>query len=363
MQIKSAEGDTKVFKEQVIDRIKDYHNQKGYELVENEEEADKSVIVSICNNSPWVSIYDEEGTHDLTMLIELGEELTKQQDTTCFSVLILDSDYIVMGYYKNGKLLEQMSNLSLLIDLETEKPEIWAELTPNQSFEEIKKAWKYNVFSTTNFLKDFSKLINIPPSRLLRDYYTSHTEDSWINTLLHFVDKEKKEREAITESVSLNLLTREGSTKIKTFHSCKMKWLITNFGESSQGLEVLVSGKAIEKLYLIPSRAKISYYCTESESPKEYFSEFQTTRRNQKGKVFFISLPNLFIPKGKKPIPSIKPQKNQQNQDFLYSIAIQIEIEFLGLNVGKDKVNVLIIPMKNREIGHYCESIEVSVDL
>lgn len=361
MQIKAAEGDTKVFKEQVIDRIKDYHNKKGYELVENEEEADKSVIISICNNSPWVSIYDEEGTHDLTMLIELGEELTKQQGTTCFSVLILDSDYIVLGYYKEGKLLEQMSNLSLLIDLETEKPEIWAELTPNRSFEEIKKAWKYNVFSTKNFLKDFSKLINIPPSRLLRDYYTLHKEDSCINTLLHFVDKEKKEREAITKSVSLNMLIREGSTKIKPFHSHKMKWLMTNFGESSQGLEILVSGKAIDKLYLVPSRAKISYY-KEGENKKEYISEFMRTSQKHKGKVFYISLPDLFIPKGKKPIPSIKPQKNQQNQDFLYSIAIQIEIEFLGLNEGKDNVNVLIIPMKNRKDGHYCESIEVSVD-
>lgn len=360
IHIKSSEVNSEVLKDQIINRIKEYHINNDYEFVEDEDSADKSVIINFSSDSPWVSIYDEEGSYNLDILSELGKEFSKQQSTHCITIHIVDNDYITMGLFKNGKYLEQMTNLYLLIDLETDIPEIWAELTPNQSFEDIKDIWRHTVFSTTNFLKDFSKLINIPSYRLLSDYYIAEKETSPFSTSLHFADKKTQKSETIPNLVSFQMLARKGSSEFKLFHVKRMKWIITNAGDASTGMNVLISGGAIDKLYVMPTTAKISYY-NQEEYKEEYTCEFRKTGKKTKDQLFYISIPKLFIPKGKEFIPSRKPNKNKQNLEFLYSRAIQLEIEFLGLNSGEEEMHLFVMPFKNKENGFLYDSIEITV--
>lgn len=46
--------------DKVIEYLTKYNTEAGYIKVENEDEADKTVIVLPSDNSKWLSIYDEE---------------------------------------------------------------------------------------------------------------------------------------------------------------------------------------------------------------------------------------------------------------------------------------------------------------
>lgn len=360
IQVKSTDENTNVLRERIIKTITHLHIQNDYELIEKEDNADKSVIVAFSNETPWIAVYDEENVMNFDMLNNLGLELSKEQETIALTVLVGDSDYVSLGYNKNGKLEDSISNLNDLVSLETSKPEIWADLTFRKSFEDIESAWNNKTVFIESFLEELGKLLNISSNRLLAGYYDINEDISSFGTTLHFAKKKKEEQNTNTEPVNLNMLTREGFTDLKINSTMKIKWMITNFGESSIGLEIIFAGDAIENLYIKPLTAKISLH-KQDENPKEYLCEFTENTAITGEKLFYSRIEDFYIPKGARPIPSIKIKKWQDDTAILYDAAINMEIEFLPLKACKTELKLFVVPLANRQGGSYYECLELTI--
>src|SRR5688500_2673439 len=77
--------------DEVIHCINHLNDVAGFAKVDNEDEADKTVLVSSSEDLAWVSIYDEE-TEDQNSrkLNKLASGLSKQFKTTALSILVND---------------------------------------------------------------------------------------------------------------------------------------------------------------------------------------------------------------------------------------------------------------------------------
>lgn len=360
IQVKSTDGDTNALREQIIKTITLLHIQNDYELIEKEDNADKSVIVAFSNETPWIAVYDEETIMNLDVLNNLGLKLSKEQETIALTVLVGDSDYVSLGYNKNGKLEDSISNFSDLVSLETSKPEIWADLTYRKSFEDIESAWNNKTVFIESFLEEFGKLLNISSNHLLAGYYDINEDISSFGTILHFAKKKKEEQNTNDEPVNLNMLTREGFTDFKINSTTKIKWMITNFGESSIGLDIMFAGDAVEHLCVKPLTAKISHH-KQDENRKEYLCEFTETIATTGERLFHINIEDFYIPKGARPIPSIKIKKWQDDTAILYDAAINMDIEFLPLKACKTELKLFVVPLTNRQGGSHYESLELTI--
>ncbi len=360
IQVKSTDEDTNALRDRIIKTITLLHIQNNYELIENEDDADKSVIVAFANETSWIAIYDEETIMNFDVLNNLGLELSKEQETIALTVLVSDSDYVSLGYNKSGKLEGNFSNLNDLVSLETSKPEIWADLTCRKSFGDIESAWNNKTVFIESFLEEFGKLLNISSNRLLAGYYDINEDISSFGTIFHFAKKKDKEQSTNAEPVNLNMLAREGFTDFKINSTMKIKWMITNFGESSIGMDIMFAGDAVEHLCVKPLTAKISHY-KQDENRKEYLCEFTETTATTGERLFHINIEDFYIPKGARPVPAIKIKKWQDDVDILYNAAINMEIEFLALKACKTELRLFVVPLTNRQGGSYSESLELTI--
>lgn len=360
IQVKTANEDADALRERIIKTITLLHIQNNYELVENEDTADKSVIITFSNETPWIAVYDEETIMNIDMLNNLGIELSKEQGTIALTILVSDSDYVNFGYNENGKLIDSVSNLNDLVNLETSKPEIWTKLTNKESFRDIESIWDNKTVFVESFVEEFGKLLNISLDRILAGYYDVCEQNLLSGTVLHFAKKRNKEEDLTPEPVCLSMLAREGYTEFKINETKKIKWMITNFGESSVGVDILFTGDSIEDLCIKPLTAKIGHH-KQDEKQKEYFCDFIETTATTGEKLFYIRIEDLYIPQGKRPVPAIKIKKWQDDAAVLYDAAINLEIEFLALRACKTDLKLFVIPLVNRQEGSYYEFLELII--
>ena len=126
VQLRTSELDKSNLTNRIVDCINQLNAEAGFIKVDNEDEADKSVIVSVSEDSAWVSIYDEE-TEDQSSrkLNKLASNLSKEFKTIALSILVNDSDSVYIGISVNGALKDSISNRSKKIDFSKNKPVVW----------------------------------------------------------------------------------------------------------------------------------------------------------------------------------------------------------------------------------------------
>jgi hypothetical protein len=123
-------------KSSLTDRITNYlaqlNAEAGYIKVDEETEADKSVIVSLSEDLAWMSIYDEETEdQDIKKLNKLASGLSKEFKTTALSILVNDSDAVYIGVNIDGELKDSIYNRAIELDFDKNMPSIWSEILVN----------------------------------------------------------------------------------------------------------------------------------------------------------------------------------------------------------------------------------------
>lgn len=143
IQLKTSELDKTDITNRVVDYIIKLNSEAGFIKVDDEDEADKSVIISPAEDFSWISIYDED-TEDQSSrkLNKIASSLSKEFKTHALSILVNDSDTVYVGLIKNGTLKDSFNNRSKKIDFSKNKPFVWSDiLANNYTFENVKTAW------------------------------------------------------------------------------------------------------------------------------------------------------------------------------------------------------------------------------
>lgn len=358
IQLRTSSFDKTEITDKVIEYVIKFNAEAGFIKVDNEEDADKTVIVSPPNDSDWLSIYDEE-TEDQgsRKLNKLAAELSKEFKTTALSVLVNDSDSMYIGLNINGALKDSISNLSKEIDFNKNKPNVWTDiLLDNFSFEDIKIAWQKKSVFVEEFLTEFAKFIDLDTSKLLTGYNYINEENRNEGIKLNFAQKDKK-KTAELGLTKFSMLAGAGLVDVKEGEKQTLEWIMTNQGTFSNGLDVVITGECIEQGLLIPETVQTNYVKSQLDKQNEFTVTFVETVTTTGEKIFYARIEDIYIPKGFQPTYPMSSKEGKRYGKISYDCAIKFNISFIGgKDIGGD-LTVFFSPLVNRQEGSYCASI------
>lgn len=354
IQLNTLGIDKTILLDSVIEYVTLFNLEAGYVLVENSDEADKTVIISELDNSNWLSIYDEEfEDQGSKKLNKFSSNLSKHFNTSALSILVNDSDYMYVGLNINGKLKDTISNLSKEIDFNKSKPNVWSNiLLENYSFEDIVKAWRNKSVFVEEFLRVFAKFINIDSSKLLTGYEYLSEENPGAGIKLNFAQKDKK-KAAKLGLTKFSMLAGVILVDVKPAEKQEQEWMLTNYGLDSIGMDIVIAGKCIEDGLLLPEKAKASYLKYKSEKQNEFTVPFIETVSTTGEKIFYARMEDIFIPKGFKPTYPMTAKEAKRYGKIVYDSVIKFNISFIGGEEGKGEFNIWFSPLINRQDGSY----------
>lgn len=344
--------------DEVIHCINHLNDVAGFAKVDNEDEADKTVLVSSSEDLAWVSIYDEE-TEDQNSrkLNKLASGLSKQFKTTALSILVNDSDSIYVGINVNGTLKDSISNLSKAIDFNKNKPKVWSHiLVNNYSFDDIKNAWQNKSVFVEEFLTQFAKFIDIDTSKLLTGYEYLNEGKTDEGIRLYFAQKDKKKL-AELGLTTFSMIAGAGLIDVTGEEKQTSEWIMTNQGASSTGLDIIVAGDCIEQGLLIPEIVKASYVKYKSDKQNEFVASFKEAVASTGEKLFLARIEEIFIPKGFQPTYPMTPKEAKRYEKKWYDPAITFNIRFAAGKDGTGDFDIYFCPLVNRQEGCYCTSL------
>ena len=358
IQLRTSSFDKAEITDKVIEYIRNYNEETGFIKVDNEEDADKTIIISLPNDSEWLSIYDEgmedQGSRKLN---KLSSGLSKQFETTALSILVNDSDSIYVGLNVNGILKDSISNLSKEIDFNKSKPNVWTDiLSDNYSFDDIKTAWQNKSVFVEDFLTEFAKFINLDNLKLLTGYNYINEEKPNEGIKLNFAQKDKK-KTAELGLPKFRMLAGAAIVDVKEGEKQNIEWILTNNGTSSKGVDVVVAGECIEKALLIPEIVQTNYVRQQLNKQNEFKATFVETVATTGEKIFYARIEDIYIPKGFKPNYPMSPKEMKRYEKISYDCAIKFNISFIGGNEGAGDVAIFFSPIENRQDGSYYSSL------
>lgn len=358
VQLKTSDFDKVEITEKVIAFVTKFNIEAGFIKVDSEEEADKTVIVSPSNNSNWVAIYDEEtedqGSGKLNIL---SSALSKEFKTTALSILVNDSDSIYVGLNINGTLKDTISNLPQEIDFNKSQPNVWADiLIDNYSFDDIKIAWKNKNVFVEEFLTEFAKYINLDHSKLLTGFNYLNDESPNEGIKLHFAQKDKKKTDVLGLA-KFSMLAGAGLIDVKKGEKQNVEWILTNYGKSSRGVDIVIAGECIEKGLLIPEIVQTNYVKPELDKQNEHKATFEETVSTTGEKIFYARIEDIYIPKGFQPNYQMSAKEVKRYGKISYDCAIRFNIGFIGANEGGGEVAIFFSPIENRQDGTYYSNL------
>ncbi|GAB2679522.1 hypothetical protein GCM10027036_37000 [Flavihumibacter cheonanensis] len=339
--------------EEIVFCLKQYNSELDYEPIDNQDEADKSVLIVSKPDSNWVSIYDEDTElQHLTDLKQLAKFLSSSIKTSTLSILVHDSDSISMCLFTNGKEVDSISNIRKKVNFNKNKPEAWSDvLHPPHIFEDIQKAWHNNPIFAEEFLQAFAQLARINSAYLIsgfEDIQEFHKNDG---IALHFRQKNKPIK-PVLPLTTFQFFQTHSILTLKKGESSKLDFSFWNRGDSSKGIEIILAGECIDKNLLVPKKTEILYI----ERPDNRRNNFQaafTKSKNWKGEYFYsATIEEIIIPKGHNPQFPMKPKESKwHSKNFVY-FTLFLSIVFESNSDEPGRVDLFICPLENKDLGY-----------
>ena len=352
IQLKNTCAKPDELTDKVIAYITKYNLEAGFIRVDNETEADKTVIILPSEDLRWISIYDEDTEdQELSKLNKLSNELSKQFKTTSLDILVNDSDSIYLGINVNGILKDSITNIEGEIDFNKSEPKIWTDiLEDNYSFDDIEKAWKEKNIFVEDFLKKFAKFANIDIDKLLTGYLYLQEENPSLGIKLNFALKDKK----VNSELGLTKFSMlAGAVVVDLQHGEKqnIEFILTNKGTFSTGIDIVISGECIEQSLLIPEFVKANYVTYVSEKQNDFTLSFIETISTTGQKIFYARIEDMYIPEGFNPTYPLTSKGAERYRKVAYDCAIKFNINFIGGNNGNGDFTIFFSPLINRQEG------------
>ena len=358
IQLRTSDIDKSGITDRVVEYIVKLNAEAGFTKIDDEGQADKSVIISPSDDLMWISIYDED-TEDQNSkkLNKIASYLSNEFKTIALSILVNDSDTVYVGLTNNGTLKDTVSNRSKKIDFSKSKPPVWSDiLVNNYSFEDVKSAWQSKSVFVEDFLTQFAKLINLDTSKLLTGYEYLNEETLTKEIKLNFVHRDKKKPPELGLT-KFSMVAGSGLVDAKKGEKQFREWIITNEGDSSNGLEIIVAGECIENGLIIPDFANLSLFLPQADKQNEFTASFIETSSTTGEKIFYARVEDIAIPIGYKPTFPMTPKESKRYGNIRYDRSIRFNISFIAEKEGVGEFTIFFSPLVNRQEGSYSSTV------
>jgi hypothetical protein len=164
--------------ELVIERV----SQTGFVIVEPDEDADREVV--IVRGDRWISLYDVDNESQDSKLLEAwGKSISERIDTTAMTVLVHDSDALMLSLYERGVCIDEFNSNPELFGGEpsavtpAERAAIWATiLAPAHDAAELAQVFAARPLFAEDALGSLAPAIGVDVGALQTGYYDLPTE-------------------------------------------------------------------------------------------------------------------------------------------------------------------------------------------
>lgn len=327
----------------IIDCIIKIHKDEGYETTENEESADKSIIIASEESTSWYSIYDDDFEHNPKELTQLASVLSGMLNTDVMSTMVGDSDYLKISLYNKTKETCNINNFNDNFSFTFSELNNWLQiLAEGETIENISNIFKENEIFVEKYLDHLAPLFEISP--LYWELGYKYFEEIMPNngTKLHFTKKEKEKEEETTHACpTLRFLSYQSEYNVKMGTPYLREFTVGNTGVSTTGISIILVGEAIEHgiINIDKLRARIAH------SEDSYETSFYKTISTDNRKLLVADFEDLYIDKGTF-LPPKHSTKNLKNYiENIYKSAIFFEFELEGLKATSTSFSIFAIPL------------------
>lgn len=323
----------------IIDCIIKIHNDLGYETTENEESADKSIIIASEESTPWYSIYDDDFEQNPKELTQLASVLSGMLNTDVMSTMVGDSDYLKISLYSKTKETCNINNFNDNFSFTFSELNNWLQiLAESKTIENISNIFKENEIFVEKYLDHLAPIFEISPLywELGYQYFEEIMPNKGIK--LHFSKKEKEQKETPSETnLVFSVYGSDYNLKIGEPHPISFQ--ISNTGLSTKEIEIIMVGDAIEQEMIKPSDIQIRI----DETQKEI--SFLKTISTDNRKLWVANINNIDIPEGSPLPPSYSMKEYRQYMEQMYKSAIILNFKAEGIKPGKTSFSLFAIPL------------------
>lgn len=361
LQIKNTVHDN-AFDLKIIDCITTHYSNLGYYIVEDEKDADKSIILAKDTSTSWYSVYDDDFELTSEELPRLATFLSDTLNAHVISTMVGDSDYLKISLYDKAKAICNIDNFNDNLSFTFSELSNWSYiLSEGKTIEDISDIFKANEVFVEKYLDHLAPLFNISPLywTLGYRYFEEIIPDSGIK--LHFAKIKKiKEEEPKVPLQPYLLFSAYGSGyNLKTGEPYPLSFQISNMGASTTGMEIILVGDAIEQEIIYPSDMQIQI----GGIPYPSEVSFQKTTSTDKRKLWVAELNDIFIPEGKLPPSDFSKKEHKKYLEYMNKSSIALKMNMTGVKQSKTSFSVFAIPLP-RGCGQsaYIESIEITIE-
>lgn len=323
----------------IIDCTTVIYNDMGYYIIENEESADKSIIIASEKSSKWYSIYDNDFDLQPEKTAFLASLLAESLRTTVLSTMVTDSDYLDISLYDKDKTRHSINNVNDELKFTFPESNNWKSILPdNRSFEDISSIFREQQILVEKYLDKLAPLIHLSPLyiQLGYQYFEEIMPNKGIK--LHFSKKEKEQKETPSETnLVFSVYSSDYNLKIGEPHPISFQ--ISNTGLSTKEIEIIMVGDAIEQEMIKPSDIQIRI----NEIQKEI--SFLKTISTDNRKLWVAQLSEINIPEGCSLPPSYSMKEYRRYMEQMYKSAIILNFKVEGIKPGKTSFSIFAIPL------------------
>lgn len=355
LQIKRPDSD---YEQKTIDIIVQYYKEQGYKIVDNEKDADKSIIIAREKTDLWYSIYDEDFDLNLQKANNPAPLLADLLKTEILSILVSDSDYLDISLHDKDKSTYSINNMNDNMEFTFTGLNKWNTiLLNNNTIENIVEIFNNKNILVEEYLDQLAPLIGLSPlyCKLGYEYYQQLAPDKGLK--LHFA---KKEKELQVKPEQPNLIfsayVTQYNLKIWEFHP--VSFMISNKGALSGGMTIIMVGDAIEYEMIDISKMQIKIGGNGSTTEVSCKKTHSTDNR----KIIVAELNNIVIPEGSILSSNASTKEYKKYIEKMYQSAITLNMEIEGIKQGEASFSVFAIPSpQGCGQSAYCE-IEVTIE-
>jgi hypothetical protein len=211
-----------------------------------------------------------------------------------------------------------------------------------------------------DFLAQFAKLINLETSKLLTGYGYLDEQKANSEIRIHFAQKDKK-KPAELGLTKFSMMAQSGLDYVKRGEQLVREWIVTNEGDSSNGLDIIIAGECIDNNLLIPDLAKVKFLRPQADMQNEFSASFIETTSTTGEKIFYARIEGITIPKGYQPTFPLTPKESKQYYQNRYACAVKINIILIGSKEGAGEYTIFFCPLANRQEGSFSRTLKTSI--
>ncbi|AKV02657.1 hypothetical protein AKJ09_09320 [Labilithrix luteola] len=238
---------------------------QGLEEARPSEPADRTVLLE--SREGWLSVYDERSEgQDPAVLRELASVLSARLEATTFTVVVHDSDVLVLELFEGGQRIDTYDSAPEYFGKRSKKnkaavgghPELWeALLAPGHSVEALKATWGEQRLFAEDTLRKTAEHFGLEAARVDIGYeYADKSNAKYVRLSLRNKSRPASETHASGPTVYVQH-GYQPNVEVSQGMAVRICCGVQNHGGASRGLELVLAGDAITKGLVIPEVVEI----------------------------------------------------------------------------------------------------------